>query len=51
MYTEPGISSSRSRSSDLTLNMEGPSSLMHTVKLGENGRAALPKKLSSVAFG
>lgn len=38
MYTEPGISSSRSRSSDLTLNMEGPSSLMHTVKLGENGK-------------
>ena len=38
MYTEPGMPPSRSRSSSLTLDMEGPSSLMRTVKLGEDGR-------------
>lgn len=42
MKTEPGGMSSRSPS--FLLDMDGPSSLMRTVKLGEDGYGAMPKK-------
>ena len=48
MKTEPGGMSSRSPS--FVLNMDGPSSLMRTVKLGEDGTEHAESKGPCVAF-